>query len=87
MERLINSIYLNLANILHNFFSFILHVICRSDMACFVHHTHKTVKRDYFFDKSFLHFSNNIWKLAFGFYALTMHWNKLKISRCTQHAH
>ena len=53
-------IYLNLANILHNFYSFILHAICRSDMACYVHHTHKIVKRDYFFDKSFLHFSNNI---------------------------
>ena len=53
-------IYLNLANILHNFFSFVLYVIYRSDMACFVHHTHKIVKWDYFFDKSFLHFSNNI---------------------------
>ena len=56
-------------------------------MTCFVHHTHKIVKRDYFFDKLFLHFSNNICKLAFGLYALSMHWNQLKISRCTQHAH
>ena len=80
-------IYLNLANILHNFFSFILYVICRSDMACFVQHTHKIVKWDCFFDKSFLHFSNKILKLTFGLYALTMHWNKSKISRCTQHAH
>ena len=56
-------------------------------MTCFVHHTHKIVKRDYFFDKLFLHFSNNICKLAFGLYALSMHWNQLKISRCTQYAH
>ena len=50
-------------------------------MSCIVHHTHKIVKRDYFFDEPFL-LENWLFFICFN-NAL----ESIKMSRCTQHAH